>query len=270
MGYQTSITDPTPPPKIELRSVSKSDFELMTAFAYIARNGREVEVPTHPNPLALSTDLASVPPLLWGLLPSYGRQLRAALLHDRLCDLVNEHPTASEAYQERHAADDMFLEALRDPGDGSPEDIAKRVGWFRSQLFWTGVSYGRYWKFRKILATLLTLHVLVGVLALDLIFRLPVLIWLAAQLPGSWARQDRVLILIWVIALALSAIWRGDRKIPFIGLLVGPVILPVLLLTFAGQTVLGLPDWLLHRIRPEEQPPGNFGPTVTKFPPPQG
>lgn len=92
MGYQAGINDKTAPARLELRSVSKIDFELRTAFAYQPRIGPVIEVPIHPNEFADSTDLASVPPLLWGLLPSYGRQLRAALLHDRPCDVVNQEP----------------------------------------------------------------------------------------------------------------------------------------------------------------------------------
>jgi hypothetical protein len=264
MGYQAGIDDNSAPPNVELRSVSSSDFELRTPFAYNPRSGPAIAVPTHPNEFANSTDLASVPPLLWGLLPSYGRQLRAALLHDRLCDVVSKEPDSRKAYQARRVADDLFHEALRDTGDGSREDKMNRVGLFRSHLFWTGVSYGRYWTYRKFLAVLLTVHVLVGVLAVDLILRLPPLGWLANRLPWSWVQDNRTLVLIWLVTLGLSLAWGRDRKVAFIGVLVGPFIVPVLLVTFAAQIVLNLPDWVLHKIRPNDQPPGNFGPTVTQ------
>lgn len=266
MGYQQSTTDASPPARIELRSISKKDFELMTAFAYRPHEGAVIEVPAHPNDRARSTDLASVPPLLWGLLPSYGRQLRAALLHDRLCDEVNwdmrHGRSRTAACQDRRRADDLFLEAMRDTGDGSAEDMAKRVGWFRAKLFWTGVSYGRYWKFRKVAAALLTLHVLVGVLAVDLLVRVAPLPWLAGLLPWDGVRDPGTLVLTWVAALAGSVLWGRDWQVPFLGLLVGPLILPVLLVTFAVQLLLGLPDFVLHRLRPD-QPPANFGPTVS-------
>ena len=263
MSYQAGINDKSAPPNVELRSVSSWDFQLRTPFAYNPMIGPAIAVPTHPNEFAASTDLASVPPLLWGLLPSYGRQLRAALLHDRLCDVVNKEPDARKAYLARRVADELFLQALRDTGDGSHEDKMNRVGWFRSQLFWTGVSYGRYWTFRKFLAVILTGHILAGVLAVDLILGLPPLGWLADRLPWSWAQDNRILILIWLVALVLSLAWGRDRRLAFIAVLVGPLILPVLLVTFAAQIVLGLPDWVLHRVRPNDQPPGNFGPTVT-------
>lgn len=261
MGYQTGIDDTSAPPNVELRSVSSWDFELRTPFAYRPGGGPAIEVPTHPNEFAGSTDLASVPPLLWGLLPSYGRQLRAALLHDRLCDVVNKEPDARKAYRARRVADELFLQALRDTGDGGHEGKMNRVGWFRSQLFWAGVSYGRYWTYRKVLAVVLTVHLLVAVLAVGLILRVPPLGGLAARLP--WAPDIRPLIVIWLGALVLSLAWGRDRRLALIGVLVGPLVLPVLLVTFTAQIVLGLPDWVLHRLRPNDQPPGNFGPTVT-------
>src|SRR5687768_13906786 len=89
MGFQKSPTNSAKPPRIELRSVSKRTFELMTPFTFVSASGVSVEVPTHPNRWAPDTDLASVPPPLWGLLASYGRQLRAAIMHDHLCDRVN-------------------------------------------------------------------------------------------------------------------------------------------------------------------------------------
>ena len=263
MGYQAGIQDTSDPPNVELRSVSSWDFELRTPFAYKPRNGPAIEVPVHPNEFADSTDLASVPPLLWGLLPSYGRQLRAALLHDRLCDLLNKEPDVDKACRGRRVADDLFLEALRDTGDGSHEDRMNRVGWFRSQLFLTGVAYGRYWTFRKFLALLLAVHVLAGVLAVHALLGLPPVGWLADRLPGSWAQDNRILILIWLVALVLSLAWGRDWKVAFISLLVGPFVLPVLLVTFAAQIALNLPDRVLHRIRPNNEPPGDFGPTVT-------
>jgi len=270
MSYQTSVDDTTPPPRVVLRSITKKDFELCTGFAFRPKVGSVIAVPTHPNESAKSTDLASVPPLLWGLLPSYGRQLRAALLHDRLCDVVNQRlrgqpqdkTVRTAAYKDRRKADDLFLEAMRDPGDGSNDEIQKRVGWFRSRLFWTGVCYGRYWRFRRFRAILMTLQVLAGVLALAAVIRLPVVSWIADRIPWHWVQDTGTLLLIWVGAFVLSVAWGRDWKVPAIALIIGVLILPVLLMTFVVQLILGLPDWVLHKISPDEQPPANFGPTA--------
>ncbi len=233
----------------------------MTAFAYRPRRGRVIAVPTHPNRLAQSTDLASVPPLLWGLLASYGRQLRAALVHDRLCDLVNHEPDPRRAQRQRRRADDIFREAMRDPGNGSAEDSNDRVGWFRSWLLWAGVSYGRYWRFWRLRAALLAVHVLVGVLAVDLAAGLPLLHLVHA--PQPW--DNAALLRVWALALLLSLAWFRDWRMPLIGLLTGPLIVPVLFVTFVAQIVLGFPDWLLHLVSPSREPGGNFGPTIARM-----
>ena len=142
MAFQASPSDAVKPPRVELRSVSKTTFELMTPFAYVSAAGEVIPVPAHPNEWATDTDLASVPPLLWGLLASYGRQLRAAIFHDHLCDKVNRavENGDDQAYASRRHADNLFREAMRDKGDGSDEDLQKRVPWFRSWLFWAGVA----------------------------------------------------------------------------------------------------------------------------------
>jgi hypothetical protein len=262
MGYQTSLEDTGAPPPIELRSISKRDFELMRPFAYRPKAGATILVPAHPNAYAPSTDLASVPPLLWGLLPSYGRQLRAALLHDHLCDVVNkalrDGAAPEDVYPQRKLADDLFFEAMRDTSAGGDR---KRIGWFRAKLFWIGVSYGRYWKLRKARALVMTLQVLAGVLAMNVLWRLPPLRWLARLVPGTWATDWHLLLGVWIAATALSVAWWQDYQIPMIGLVAGPFILPVLLVTFVVQFFLGLPDQLLHVVR-KDQPVGDFGPAV--------
>ena len=59
--------------------------------------------------------------------------------------------------------------------------------------------------------------------------------------------------MIWLVTLGLSFAWGRDWKVVFISLLVGPFILPVLLVTFAAQIALSLPDRVLHRAPPERR-----------------
>lgn len=264
MGFQTSPADPSKPPKVVLRSVSKTTFALVTPFSYLSAAGDTYEVPAHPNEWADATDLASVPPVLWGLLASYGRQLRAAILHDHLCDKVNRavDERSGTPYADRRLADDLFREAMRDQGDGTSQDLQKRVPWFRSWLFWAGVSFGRYWKFRKVRAALMTAQVLVGTLLLDFLVPLPLLDWVKHQLPWQLDRPVFAA-LVWAMSLALSVVWWRDWRVPVIGLLAGPLVLPVLIITVIVQVVIGIPDGLLHALK-GDQPVGNYGPTVDK------
>ena len=264
MAFQASPSDAVKPPRVELRSVSKTTFELMTPFAYVSAAGEVIPVPAHPNEWATDTDLASVPPLLWGLLASYGRQLRAAIFHDHLCDKVNRavENGDDQAYASRRHADNLFREAMRDKGEGSDEDLQKRVPWFRSWLFWAGFSFGRYWQFRKVRALLMSLQVLVGSLVLDFLVPLPILNWVSDRLP--WELPDLgSAALLWSACLALSVVWWRDWRIPLIGLLAGPLLIPVLIITFLVQVILGIPDAVLHLVR-SSQPKGAFGPTVDK------
>ena len=73
----------------------------------------EYHVGTYPSdevicvPAGFVTDLASIPRLLWPLLPPQGRYAKAAILHDWLYALG---PAGDEAARRR--ADDIFAEAM--------------------------------------------------------------------------------------------------------------------------------------------------------------
>lgn len=89
------------------------------------------------------TDLGTVPGVLWGLIASYGRHTLAVLVHDRLCDTVEDAP-AEQRFVRQAAADEVFHQALRDP---YRSDF--RAPWFRSAVVWAGVSAARYWRYRR-------------------------------------------------------------------------------------------------------------------------
>jgi hypothetical protein len=247
MGFQRSLTNTSPPPAIRLKVVPPDKFKLLTPFAYVG-NGGAVYVPVHGD--GEETDLASVPPFLWGLLASYGRQLRAALMHDRLCDQVKAMPCGTRkqraaAYASRKRADDMFRVALRDL-DGSAKQAENRVPWSRSLLFWAGVSAGRYWDFRKVRAVLLGLHVLVGTAALY---------WAALSRDPQW---------LWAYALvlALSVAWLKDWAVAAVGVLAGPVVLPPFAANAAAHLVLAVPDTIARLLHPGTEPKPRPRPTL--------
>ncbi|MFT4216978.1 MAG: DUF1353 domain-containing protein [Micropruina sp.] len=90
-----------------------------------------------------STDLASVPGVLWGLVASYGRHTLAVLVHDHVASLADPAPEA-ERFDRSSAADEVFYAALRDPEAGQ-----YRAPWFRSLVLWAGVSLTRYYRHRR-------------------------------------------------------------------------------------------------------------------------
>ncbi|GAA3799644.1 DUF1353 domain-containing protein [Cellulomonas soli] len=89
----------------------------------------------HLVPRGMETDLASVPPFLWGVIASYGRQTLPALLHDRLC-WAAQLPDQPAPYRRRarREADDQFRRTLRASGSGP----------LRRWLMWAAVRvFGR-------------------------------------------------------------------------------------------------------------------------------
>lgn len=56
-------------------------FKNLTPVYYRLSNGREITVPK-----GFEHDFASVPKLLWGIIPSVGKHMNAAVLHDYLYD----------------------------------------------------------------------------------------------------------------------------------------------------------------------------------------
>ncbi|MFJ7214234.1 DUF1353 domain-containing protein [Amycolatopsis sp. NPDC098790] len=236
-----------PAPKMDLRVWTKSTFELLTPFRYVSPGGNVYLVPGHHPDNDDTTDLASVPPLLWGLLPSYGRQLRAALLHDHLCEIA-------ETYSERRDADRLFLLAMRDKGDGSVTDLQKRVPWFRSRVFWAGVCFGRYWRYRRFRAALMTLHLIAGVVAAYALCHVLPHAWFTAVYPADLAAWPWTYAATFAALLALTLGWGKDAAVLVIGLVVTPIVIPVLALTFVAQLLLSVPDFVLKLVDSQGQP----------------
>lgn len=58
-------------------------------------------------PVGFETDLASVPRVLWSLVPPFGRYSKAAIVHDRLYN-IQDRP--------KKKADKLFLRAMKDLG----------------------------------------------------------------------------------------------------------------------------------------------------------
>jgi hypothetical protein len=86
-------------------------------------------------PAGMRTDLASVPPFLWGVIASYGRQTLPALLHDML-NFAAAQPGQPIAYRHRacREADRLFRTTLAASGSGV----------LRRWLMWSAVRVFRH------------------------------------------------------------------------------------------------------------------------------
>lgn len=113
-------------------------FRVITGFGYVPRKSAE-RLPVLPEPDEDrrvhehdETDLASVPPFLWGVIASYGNHTMPALLHDRLCNVARGRNWRVRL-AERRVADQLFRTMLRDE---ARMGIATRwVMWAAVRLF---------------------------------------------------------------------------------------------------------------------------------------
>lgn len=135
-------------------------FQLTEPLIWLdPRDGSRRIAPAHdplrsPDEPGNSTDLASVPPFLWGLVASYGRQTLPAILHDALEDAAALAPPAARL-ERRRRADDDFRVALVE--QGVPE--------LRATTMWAAVRVEGYLRHATGRGVLLVLQLLLGALA---------------------------------------------------------------------------------------------------------
>jgi len=143
--------DGAPLPSLALRYLGGRRFRVEQAFRWVdPRDGASYDVPA-----GQGTDLASVPPFLWGLVASYGRQALPAILHDTLSDRA-DHAPAGTRDAVRRDADLRFRRALIESG----------VTVLRARTMWTAVALNRYAVFRMPLAVLLFAQAIVSIAAI--------------------------------------------------------------------------------------------------------
>lgn len=217
-------------------------FQLTRGFRWThPSDGWEFEVPAHdPRRPATeksnATDLASVPPLLWGLVASYGRQTLPAILHDALLDEVDRLPLP-ERHPMRRRADDAFRIALEEAG----------VTWLRALTMWAAVALQREWLLRRTLAVLLIAQLVLSAVVL--------VGSVAAVLSGApvW-----LLALVGVPAL-LAAAWGRDATLALAASYLGAIYLPLLAaaaIASAVEYVVAVLAWLAIGRRGAPPAPG--------------
>lgn len=224
MPFQVSPTNAERPEPV-LRIVGNTIFHVESGFAF-CHGGSCVEVP--PDGPDETTDLATVPPWLWGLLASYGRQTLPALLHDSLCDAAAADPDPGKRYELRRKADDLFRTALLDEGVSS----------FRAATFWAGVVLGRFLTYRRALAALLIGTVLVSTAA----FYAGIGFAIAGSGDARWLGMTCA------APLLLAAPWFRDRvhAVVLVGTWVGLPVLVLLIVDVVVQVWTSVIPWLVQ------------------------
>lgn len=109
----------TKPLKVE--NVDDTHWKLLEEFDYYigdVDSARSVRVPA-----GFVTDFASIPKILWNILPPWGKYGKAAVIHDYMytahkVSFEDETGNVSLVDIERKQADDVFLEAMKVLGVG--------------------------------------------------------------------------------------------------------------------------------------------------------
>lgn len=185
-------------------------FQLEQGFAWIdPRDGSRTDIPAHDvtRPATAphnSTDLASVPAFLWGLVASYGHQTLPAILHDALSDRADQAAPA-DRFAVRRAADDAFRVALRENG----------VTTLRATTMWAAVSMQRYLRFRPPLGALLVAQAVLGGLAV-----------IAAVVLGALGHP--LLLLLGLAPALLALAWGRDAPLAITGSYLGALYSPLI------------------------------------------
>lgn len=110
------------------------EFQVAEEFVYCnPRDGSLTTVPAHaldlPPTDGNTTDFASVPPFLWGLIANYGTQTLPAIMHDALVGQLLREPE-EQRLALRRSADELFRVALIDNG----------VHRLRARVMWAAVG----------------------------------------------------------------------------------------------------------------------------------
>ena len=107
----------------DLRLLEHEKWEILTQFEY--------HVGSYPSddvirvPAGFVTDLASVPRMLWSILPPHGEYAKAAIIHDYLYTIG----LCSKQY-----ADNVFLEAMT---------VLGVAMWRRKLMYWAVRLFGK-------------------------------------------------------------------------------------------------------------------------------
>jgi hypothetical protein len=139
VGPQPDDYDTNPKQDVRLTQLgstsTKTSFTCGDAFGWA---NLTPGVPDAESRVALntSTDLASIPPFLWGLIASYGRHTMPAILHDVRCDAskaaAGQGGRAHTAYLRRRA-DHQFRDTLKAHADQGV--VTRYIMWCAVRLF---------------------------------------------------------------------------------------------------------------------------------------
>lgn len=238
--------------RIYLVQRSPRHFQLLRPISFLEAGQPEsqrVEIPAHdPDRPAVGdnqTDLASVPPFLWGFIASYGRQTAPALLHDRLSAEARRGDPATRI-DRRRVADRLFGAAVLDSG----------ISLLRMLVMRSFVSVQKFVEFRRWQARAMVGHAVLGVAFVYAMIGVASGLWTLPIGSSPW-----MLVLV-LLPGATMAVWWRDAVTMIVIVYAGAVFVPFILGAAVAQLVLLLAEgavWLLTGLR---GPVPVIGPTI--------
>lgn len=204
------------------------DFQVTEPFRWIdPRDGRVFDIPAHdvtkPPTDGNGTDFASVPPFLWGLIASYGKQTLPSILHDRLAWEAKVAPTGR--LELRRTADEVFRVALVEAG----------VHQLRARVMWGSVGLERYWRHARALSALLIAQTVLGALAIAASIVLGIV-------AAPWW------FLLFAAPAALAIPWTRNADLVITATYLGALYAPLIIAAFLAsqfERLIALVVWLL-------------------------
>lgn len=238
--------------RIYLVQRSPRHFQLLRPISFLEAGEPEsqrVEISAHDpeRPAAgdNQTDLASVPPFLWGLVASYGRQTAAALLHDHLSDEAR-HGDPATRIDRRRVADRLFGVALLESG----------ISIVRMLIMRSFVSVQKYVEFRCWQACALIGHAMLGIAFIYAVVAVGAGAWTASVDSSSW-----ILLLI-LLPAATTVVWWRDALTMIVIVYAGAVFAPFILSAAIAQLVLLLVEGVVWLLAGRRGPVPVIGPTI--------
>ncbi len=207
---------------VELAQTGPRTFTLRSDLVHEGRPhpGRPGSGTTYVVPAGFTTDLTSVPFPLWALIAPFGRQTRAAILHDHAVRSLRPPLRSAERLRERDAADLRFRDALLD------SDVPR----LRAYLLWAGTSLDRIVSHAPVPAAVaLVVQLAVGLALL-----------VAGVRVGGWAGAGLAL-----LPSAPTLLWGRSWLAVALLQYVGALVLPVIVLNAVTAGVLALASRLV-------------------------
>ncbi|MEO7122831.1 MAG: DUF1353 domain-containing protein [Lacisediminihabitans sp.] len=238
--------------RIYLVQRSPRHFQLLRPISFLESGqpqSQRIEVPAHdPERAAVGdnqSDLASVPPFLWGLVASYGRQTAAALLHDHL-SAAARHGDPATGLVRRRVADRLFGAALLDSG----------ISILRMLIMRSFVSVQKYIEFRRWQAAAMICHAVLAVAFVYAVIGTVAELWATPLGTSPW-----LLLLLLLPAVTAFAWWR-DAVTMIVVMYAGAVFAPFILTAAIAEVLLLLVEGVVWLLGGRRGPVPVIGPTI--------